>query len=74
MVCGRVLQATQAIEAQTAAIPGSDPPPWALCPRRGTFSNGLVPEEEASESRNIRQSMARFVSPRYFEAIRACRS
>jgi putative ABC transport system permease protein len=65
-----VLQATQAIEAQTAAIPGvGSAAVSSTVPGVGTFSNGLVPEEEASESRNIRQSMARFVSPRYFEAM-----
>src|SRR4029079_7494723 len=33
------------------------------------FSNGLVPEGEAEELRNVRQSMARFVMPGYFEAM-----
>ena len=65
-----VLQATQAIEAQTAAIPGvRSAAVSSTVPGVGTFSNGLVPEEETSESRNIRQSMARFVSPQYFAAM-----
>ena len=65
-----VLQATQAVEAETAAIPGVRRAAVASnVPGVGTFSNGLIPEGEAPESRNIRQSMARFVSPGYFEAM-----
>ena len=65
-----VLQATQAIEAETAAIPGVRRAAIASnVPGVGTFSNGLVPEGEAPELRNVRQSMARFVSPGYFEAM-----
>jgi putative ABC transport system permease protein len=65
-----VLGATRAIEAETAAIPGvRSAAVSSVVPGVGTFSNGLIPEEEARESRNIRQSMARFVSPRYFEAM-----
>ena len=65
-----VLQATQAIEAETAAIPGvRSAAVSSIVPGVGTFSNGLIPEEETRESRNIRQSMARFVSPRYFDAM-----
>ena len=65
-----LLQATQAIEAQTAAVPGvRSAAVSSTVPGVGTFSNGLVPEGEASESRNVRQSMARFVSARYFEAM-----
>jgi putative ABC transport system permease protein len=65
-----VLQATRAIEAETAAMPGvKSAAVSSTVPGVGTFSNGLIPEEEARESRNIRQSMARFVSPRYFEVM-----
>jgi putative ABC transport system permease protein len=65
-----VLQATQAIEANVAAIPGVRRAAVASnVPGVGTFSNGLVPEGEAPELRNVRQSMARFVSPGYFEVM-----
>ncbi len=65
-----VLQATQAIEAQVAAVPGVRRAAVASnVPGVGTFSNGLVPEGEAQELRNVRQSMARFVSPGYFEVM-----
>jgi len=65
-----LLQATQAIEAQTAAVPGVRRAAIASnVPGVGTFSNGLVPEGEAPELRNVRQSMARFVSPGYFEVM-----
>ncbi|HMC77871.1 MAG TPA: ABC transporter permease [Vicinamibacterales bacterium] len=65
-----ILQATQAIEAQVAGVPGVKHAAVASnVPGVGTFSNGLVPEGEAQESRNVRQSMARFVSPGYFEVM-----
>ena len=65
-----VLQATQAIEARTAAVPGvRSASVSSNVPGMGTFSNGLVPEGEAPELRNVRQSMARFVSPSYFEVM-----
>ena len=64
------LQATQAIEAGVAALPGVRSAAVASnVPGVGTFSNGLVPEGEAPELRNVRQSMARFVSPAYFEVM-----
>jgi predicted permease len=64
------LQATQAIEAGVAALPGVRAAAVASnVPGVGTFSNGLVPEGEAPELRNVRQSMARFVSPAYFAVM-----
>src|SRR3954471_10379760 len=65
-----LLQATQSIDNAVAAIPGVTAAAMASnVPGVGTFSNGLVPEGEAQELRNVRQSMARFVSPGYFEAM-----
>jgi predicted permease len=66
-----VLQATQEIETRVRSIPGVRAATVASnVPGVGTFSNGLVPEGEAPELRNIRQSMARFVSPAYFDVMR----
>jgi hypothetical protein len=65
-----LLQATQAIQDGVAALPGVTVASLASnVPGVGTFSNGLVPEGEAEELRNVRQSMARFVMPGYFEAM-----
>jgi putative ABC transport system permease protein len=65
-----ILQAAQAIEARVASTPGVRAATVASnVPGVGTFSNGLVPEGEAPELRNVRQSMARFVSPSYFEVM-----
>jgi putative ABC transport system permease protein len=65
-----VLHATQAIEEGVAGIPGvTSAAVSSNVPGVGTFSNGLVPEGEAPELRNVRQSMARFVSPAYFQAM-----
>jgi predicted permease len=64
------LQAAEQIEQAVAAVPGVEIAAVASnVPGVGTFSNGLVPEGEAPESRNVRQSMARFVSPHYFPAM-----
>jgi putative ABC transport system permease protein len=65
-----LLQATQSIEGAVAALPGVAAAAVASnVPGVGTFSNGLVPEGEAPELRNARQSMARFVTPGYFQAM-----
>jgi predicted permease len=65
-----LLQATRQIEDQVGAIPGVRAAAVASnVPGVGTFSNGLVPEGEAPELRNVRQSMARLVSPAYFEVM-----
>jgi predicted permease len=65
-----ILQAAQAIEARVASTPGVRAATVASnVPGVGTFSNGLVPEGEAPELRNVRQSLARFVSPSYFEVM-----
>jgi len=65
-----LMQATQAIQDAVTALPGVTAAAMASnVPGVGTFSNGLVPEGEASELRNVRQSMARFVAPGYFEAM-----
>ena len=65
-----VLHASQEIEARVKAIPGVRAATVAsTVPGVGTFSNGLVPEGEAAELRNVRQSMARFVSPAYFDVM-----
>ena len=53
-----LLQATQAIQDGVAALPGVTVASLASnVPGVGTFSNGLVPEGEAEELRNVRQSM-----------------
>ena len=63
-------QATRRIESALAALPGVTAAAVASnVPGVGTFSNGLVPEGEANELRNVRQSMARFVTPAYFQAM-----
>jgi putative ABC transport system permease protein len=65
-----MLQATQSVEEAVAAIPGVRAAAVSsTVPGTGTFSNGLVPEGEGRELRNVRQSMARFVSPGYFQAM-----
>jgi predicted permease len=65
-----VLHAVQAIQDGVAAIPGVQAAAVSSnVPGVGTFSNGLVPEGEAEELRNVRQSMARFVAPGYFETM-----
>ncbi len=65
-----LLQASQAIEQAIARIPGVKAAAVSsVVPGVGTFSNGLVPEGEAPELRNVRQSQARFVSPSYFAAM-----
>src|SRR3954467_9679126 len=65
-----MLQAPQSVEEAVVAIPGVRAGAVSsTVPGTGTFSNGLVPEGEARELRNVRQSMARFVSPGYFQAI-----
>jgi len=65
-----IVQATDAIEQAVATVPGVKMAAVAsTVPGSGTFSNGLVPEGEAPELRNVRQSMARFVSPGYFAAM-----
>ena len=65
-----LLQATRSIEEAVGAVPGVRHAAVSTnVPGVGTFSNGLVPEGEAPELRNVRQSMARFVSPGYFQAM-----
>ncbi|HET7694328.1 MAG TPA: ABC transporter permease [Vicinamibacterales bacterium] len=65
-----VLQAAREIEARVKGVPGVRAAMVASnVPGVGTFSNGLVPDGEAPEPRNVRQSMARFVSPAYFEVM-----
>jgi predicted permease len=65
-----LLLATQSIEEAVARIPGvTTAAVSTVVPGVGTFSNGLVPEGEAPELRNVRQSYARFVNPAYFEAM-----
>jgi predicted permease len=65
-----LLQATHSIEEAVRAVPGVRQAAISTnVPGVGTFSNGLVPEGEAPELRNVRQSMARFVSPGYFQAM-----
>jgi len=65
-----LMQATQRIEDAVGALPGVTIAAMASnVPGVGTFSNGLVPEGEAAELRNVRQSMARFVNPGYFQAM-----
>jgi predicted permease len=65
-----LLHATQSIEEAIAAVPGVRAAAVAsTVPGVGTFSNGLIPEGEAPELKNARQSMARFVSPGYFQAM-----
>ena len=65
-----VLQTAQEIESRVQGIPGVRAATVASnVPGVGTFSNGLVPEGEAPELRNVRQSMARFVSPAYFAVM-----
>jgi predicted permease len=65
-----VYHVTQEIESRVKAIPGVRAATVASnVPGVPTFSNGLVPEGEAPELRNVRQSMARFVSPAYFDVM-----
>ena len=65
-----LLQVTKEIEARVSAIPGVRAATIASnVPGVGTFSNGLVADGEAQELRNVRQSMARLVSPKYFEVM-----
>ena len=65
-----VLHAAEAIHDGVANVPGVRRAAVASnVPGVGTFSNGLVPEGEAPVTENVRQSMARFVSPGYFEAM-----
>ena len=65
-----LLHAVQSIEEAVGAVPGVRHAAISTnVPGVGTFSNGLVPEGEAPELRNVRQSMARFVSPGYFQAM-----
>ena len=65
-----MFHATDTIREGVANIPGVKRAAIASnVPGVGTFSNGLIPEGEAEETRNIRQSMARFVSPGYFETM-----
>jgi putative ABC transport system permease protein len=65
-----VAHAVQAIQEGVSNIPGVRAAAIASnVPGVGTFSNGLVPEGEAPELRNVRQSMARFISPGYFATM-----
>ncbi len=65
-----LLLATQSIEEAVARIPGVTAAAVStVVPGVGTFSNGLVPEGEAHEMRNVRQSQARFVAPSYFATM-----
>jgi predicted permease len=67
---GSLLQAAQSIEETVGRIPGVTAVAISsVVPGVGTFSNGLVPEGEAPELRNVRQSNARFVTPGYFKAM-----
>jgi putative ABC transport system permease protein len=65
-----LLHAAESIEEAVGAIPGvKSAAVSSVVPGVGTFSNGLVPEGEAPEMRNVRQSNARFVTPAYFQAM-----
>jgi predicted permease len=65
-----VLHAAETIEQAVGALPGvRSAGIGSNVPGVGTFSNGLVPEGEAPEARNVRQSMARFVSPAFFRTM-----
>jgi len=65
-----LLQAVTAIQEGVSNVPGVRRAAVASnVPGAGTFSNGLVPEGEAPVLANVRQSMARFVSPGYFETM-----
>jgi len=65
-----LMQATESIEQAVAGIPGVRfAAISSVVPGVGTFSNGLIPEGEATELRNVRQSYARFVTPAYFHAL-----
>jgi putative ABC transport system permease protein len=65
-----LLQAVERVQEGVAGIPGVRRAAVASnVPGVGTFSNGLVPEGEAPITQNVRQSMARFVSPGYFETM-----
>ena len=65
-----LLQAVESIQDGVSNVPGVRRAAVASnVPGVGTFSNGLVPDGEAPVTANVRQSMARFVSPGYFEAM-----
>jgi putative ABC transport system permease protein len=67
---GVLLQAVEAVQDGLGNVPGVRRAAVASnVPGVGTFSNGLVPEGDAPVMANIRQSMARFVSPGYFEVM-----
>jgi predicted permease len=65
-----LLQSARSIEDAVAAIPGvRGAAVTTAVPGFGAFFNGLVPDGEARESRNARDSRSRFVSPAFFETM-----
>jgi predicted permease len=67
---GTLMGATRAIEEAIAALPGVQSAAVSnAVPGWGGFYNGLLPEGEARDPRNLRDSRARFVTPDYFETM-----
>jgi predicted permease len=65
-----LMGATRAIEEALAAQPGVQSAAVSTAvPGWGGFYNGLLPEGEAPDPRNLRDSRARFVTPGYFETM-----
>jgi predicted permease len=63
-------QAARSVEEAVRAIPGVTATGLSTdVPGYGGFYNGLIPEGEALESRNARDSRARFVTPGFFKAM-----
>jgi putative ABC transport system permease protein len=67
---GQLLQATQSLDEAVSAIAGVESSAVSTAvPGFGGFYNGLVPEGEAADTRNVRDSRSRFVSPGYFRTM-----